>query len=112
MVNGTERMNDDDSIVFVVTDAAMSGGMSGGPLVNASGFVLGVNALIRPDLRALGNYAVSTQEVLAFLTRLYFTNRRRIIIATNQWLSSLVVQRSNEQTGASFQSFKRGSLLE
>lgn len=62
---GTET--DNDSTIFVVTDAATSGGMSGGPLVNGRGLVMGVNALIRPDLRALGNYAVSSLEVLDFL---------------------------------------------
>jgi S1-C subfamily serine protease len=56
-----------DETTFVVTDAAMSGGMSGGPLVDSNGNVLGVIALIRPDLRALGNYAVSAQEVIGFL---------------------------------------------
>lgn len=59
-----------DSTIFVVTDAAMSGGMSGGPLSDVNGKVLGVNALIRPDLRALGNYAVSSEEVSSFLNSL------------------------------------------
>jgi S1-C subfamily serine protease len=55
---------------FVITDAAMAGGMSGGPLVNSEGVVLGVNALVRPDLRALGNYAVSSIECESFLEKL------------------------------------------
>lgn len=55
------------STEFIVTDAAMSGGMSGGPLVDSSGKVVGVNALVRPDLRALGNYAVSATEIRTFL---------------------------------------------
>lgn len=59
--------NRTDETIYVVTDAAMSGGMSGGPLVNAEGTVMGVNALIRPDLRALGNYAVSAEEIRSFL---------------------------------------------
>ena len=58
---------------YVVTDAAMSPGMSGGPLVDESGNVLGVNALIRPDLRALGNYAVSSKEVGTFLKTIQFS---------------------------------------
>jgi S1-C subfamily serine protease len=56
-----------DDTIFVVTDAAMSGGMSGGPLTDSQGQVIGVNALIRPDLRALGNYAVSSHELSSFL---------------------------------------------
>eukprot|EP00977_Amphora_coffeiformis_P024858 scaffold17366_cov182-Amphora_coffeaeformis.AAC.7 len=67
--SGENNKTDNDSTIFVVTDAATSGGMSGGPLVDSQGLVLGVNALIRPDLRALGNYAVSSLEVLEFLQR-------------------------------------------
>jgi S1-C subfamily serine protease len=59
--------NRTDDTIYVVTDAAMSGGMSGGPLVNYLGTVMGVNALVRPDLRALGNYAVSAEEIRSFL---------------------------------------------
>ena len=55
---------------FVITDAAMAGGMSGGPLVNCEGIVLGINALVRSDLRALGNYAVSALECETFLEKL------------------------------------------
>jgi len=65
--NKTTTSGSMDTTTFVVTNAAMAGGMSGGPLTDADGKVLGVNALIRPDLRALGNYAVSAQEVLLFL---------------------------------------------
>lgn len=55
---------------FLITDVAMAGGMSGGPLVNADGIVLAINALVRPDLRALGHYAVSAVECETFLERL------------------------------------------
>ncbi|KAG8471218.1 hypothetical protein KFE25_009639 [Diacronema lutheri] len=44
---------------FVVTDAALAGGMSGGPLINMCGEVCGINVLVRPELRALGNYALA-----------------------------------------------------
>lgn len=59
-----------EKTLFVITDAAMAGGMSGGPLVNNEGIVLGINALVRPDLRALGNYAVSALECETFLEKL------------------------------------------
>ena len=65
--NGNILQSNNDTTIFVCTDAGMSGGMSGGPLTNIEGNVVGVNALIRPDLRALGNYAVSSEEVLSFL---------------------------------------------
>jgi S1-C subfamily serine protease len=65
--NGDEKDLFSGDVAFVVTDAAMSGGMSGGPLTDSQGRVLGINALIRPDLRALGNYAVSAMELHSFL---------------------------------------------
>ena len=67
---GTEKSRPFEQTSFVITDAAMAGGMSGGPLVNYNGIVVGVNALVRPDLRALGNYAVSALECEEFLEKL------------------------------------------
>eukprot|EP00804_Cyclotella_cryptica_P009038 CCRYP_003140-RB/>CCRYP_003140-RB protein AED:0.02 eAED:0.02 QI:739/1/1/1/1/1/2/2540/751 len=67
---GTEKSRPFEKTSFVITDAAMAGGMSGGPLVNYNGIVVGVNALVRPDLRALGNYAVSSLECEEFLEKL------------------------------------------
>lgn len=60
----------DERTRYIVTDAAMAGGMSGGPLVDSNGVVLGVNALINMELRALGNYAVDASECLEFLLRM------------------------------------------
>jgi len=72
--NSSESAEDSSSlfqnVTFVVTDASMAPGMLGGPLSNANGEVIGMCALVRPDLRALGNYAVSTRACQEFLTRL------------------------------------------
>jgi len=53
---------------YVVTDAAMASGMSGGPLVDVNGDVIGMNSLLRPDLGPLGNYAVTSGECQKFLS--------------------------------------------
>ena len=74
MAKGITTRSEEVATSFLVTDAAMSGGMSGGPLVNMEGTVLGVNALIRPDLRALGNYAVSADEIRSFVETVSLSN--------------------------------------
>jgi S1-C subfamily serine protease len=78
LLNGINATDSEDTTSFVVTDAAMSGGMSGGPLVDMEGTVLGVNALIRPDLRALGNYAVSADEIRSFVQTVSLTNTKQL----------------------------------
>ena len=44
---------------YVVTDAALAGGMSGGPLLNDEGLVIGVCTLVRPQQGGIGKYAIS-----------------------------------------------------
>ena len=46
------------TVPFLVTDAALAGGMSGGPLCDEDGRVVGANALVDGRLRGLGNLAV------------------------------------------------------
>ena len=68
--NESNNSTDKEKTRYVVTDAAMAGGMSGGPLVDGNtGHVLGLNALINMELRALGNYAVSAAECIEFLNK-------------------------------------------
>ncbi|KAL7489286.1 hypothetical protein ACHAW6_014877 [Cyclotella cf. meneghiniana] len=70
-INDTLDIVRDEKTRYIVTDAAMAGGMSGGPLIDgSSGSVLGVNALINMELRALGNYAVSAAECNDFLKQM------------------------------------------
>lgn len=61
--------NDDDAAAagtkktpFLVTDAALAGGMSGGPLCGDDGRVYGVNTLVDGRLRGLGNLAISSDR--------------------------------------------------
>lgn len=68
--NSTREVEEDvmfQNVTFVVTDASMAPGMSGGPVTDVNGSVMGMCALVRPDLRALGNYAVSASACIRFL---------------------------------------------
>lgn len=77
IVSGIRRSSDLDFLAdhaemhWVQTDAAISHGNSGGPLVDASGFVVGVNTLgARPEWAQNINFAVSSVDVLERLADL------------------------------------------
>jgi S1-C subfamily serine protease len=98
--NATATNTDDDTTLFanttfVVTDAAMSGGMSGGPLVDVKGVVIGMNALVRPDMRALGNYAVSAANIRAFLDGITYEEGTNSIITPTGYRVMLYNDRMN-----------------
>mmetsp|Transcript_27329 Transcript_27329/g.54683 ORF Transcript_27329/g.54683 Transcript_27329/m.54683 type:complete len:437 (+) Transcript_27329:40-1350(+) len=65
-----ESVRDGPPATFVMTDAALSPGMSGGPLTDRAGTVLGLCALVRPDAGGLGNYAVSADTCRRFVAGL------------------------------------------
>ncbi len=46
------------TVPFLMTDAALAGGMSGGPLCSEDGRVIGVSTLVDGRLRGLGNLAI------------------------------------------------------
>lgn len=74
---------------YVVTDAAMAGGMSGGPLVDVNGAVIGMNSLLRPDLGPLGNYAVNVGECHEFLSMV--SSRNALTSNPNESLHQVVI---------------------
>jgi S1-C subfamily serine protease len=56
------RSGEGATVPYLVTDAAFAGGMSGGPLLDPSGAVVGVSTFVRPELRGLGNYAIASNR--------------------------------------------------
>jgi len=55
-------------LAFVHT-AQISGGNSGGPLVNQCGHVMGMNTFIKPSNDGVRNFSLVSSELLRFLSR-------------------------------------------
>jgi len=66
-LSGPQFANGTNLATYVVTDAALAPGMSGGPLMDIDGTVCGINTLLRTDMGGLGNYAVSAKTIRLFL---------------------------------------------
>ncbi|KAJ1619930.1 trypsin-like cysteine/serine peptidase domain-containing protein [Pavlovales sp. CCMP2436] len=80
---------------YVATDAALAGGMSGGPLLGFDGNVLGVNVLLRADLRALGNFAIAAPRVIESVRALFLAPARAEADPTAAWQVFLFNDRMN-----------------
>ena len=59
----------DRSVVYVATTATFMKGISGGPLLNEQGLVIGLNAFLRNDLAGLG-FAIGINRVCDALDEL------------------------------------------
>ena len=80
-----------DDGVFVQTDVAINPGNSGGPLLDAKGFLVGINKGTLPDSQGLG-FAIPVSEVFGFWTDFFYNKYRKgkVAIPTDEEISSRV----------------------
>lgn len=76
---GVNSNREDSNTTYILTNAGMAPGMSGGPVVDKNGLVIGVNSLIRLDLGTLGNCAISSQECVGFINYAFNTFSKKAL---------------------------------
>ena len=105
--SGSEAETDDDEEeeeeeppLYLVTDAALAGGMSGGPLLNSDGGVVGVNTLVQPMLGGLGNCAICATQAVAAVQDIVRRSQQDFARATDGVTHAVVLYNDRFNTRA------------
>lgn len=117
IISGTDRAVDTGNTVLsdlVQTDAALSSGNSGGPLLNSTGNIIGISTMVatggETDYISNIGFAVSGDKVVATFNKL--TTQGTVIDFKKGALGIEVASRTDGGTGAIINAVRSGSAAE